>query len=95
MFSTKNYEYDCTRKCNLRAHGNVITSALTKRSVEDDKLAAFVAKYCCNFADNVDELVVYSIVILKQIAITYIINREDLLFIWLPQLIGMLCWNGF
>lgn len=57
MFNPKNYEYDCTSKCRLRLHGNAITSALTKRSIEDDKLAAYVAKTCCNFADILDDLV--------------------------------------
>lgn len=57
MFNPKTYEYDCTRKCRLRAHGNAITSALTKRSIEDEKLAAYVAKTCCNYADIVDDLV--------------------------------------
>lgn len=57
MFSPKNFEYDCTRKCRLREHGNVITNALTKRSMDDEKLAAYVAKTCCNFADIVDDLV--------------------------------------
>ncbi|XP_023296811.2 inhibitor of Bruton tyrosine kinase [Lucilia cuprina] len=56
MFNPKNYEYDCTRKCRLRAHGNAITSALTKRSIDDEKLAAYVAKACCNYADIVDDL---------------------------------------
>ncbi|XP_065367472.1 inhibitor of Bruton tyrosine kinase [Calliphora vicina] len=56
MFNPKNYEYDCTRKCRLRAHGNAITSALTKRSIENEKLAAYVAKTCCNYADIVDDL---------------------------------------
>lgn len=60
MFNTKNYDYDCTRKCRLRGHGNAITSALTKRSIEDDKLAAYVAKTCCNFADIVDDLVSFA-----------------------------------
>uniref|UniRef100_A0A1A9X4V3 BTB domain-containing protein n=1 Tax=Glossina brevipalpis TaxID=37001 RepID=A0A1A9X4V3_9MUSC len=56
MFNIKNYEYDCTPKCHFRLHGNQITMALTKRSIADDKLAAYVAKTCCNFADIVDDL---------------------------------------
>uniref|UniRef100_A0A1B0BRM9 BTB domain-containing protein n=1 Tax=Glossina palpalis gambiensis TaxID=67801 RepID=A0A1B0BRM9_9MUSC len=56
MFNIKNYEYDCTSKCHFRLHGNQITMALTKRSIEDEKLAAYVAKTCCNFADIVDDL---------------------------------------
>lgn len=57
MINTKNYDYDCTRKCRLRIHGNAITTALTKRSMDDNNLAAYVAKTCCNFADIVDDLV--------------------------------------
>ncbi|XP_013100750.2 inhibitor of Bruton tyrosine kinase [Stomoxys calcitrans] len=56
MFNPKNYEYDCTSKCRLRSHGNAITSALTKRSMNDEKLSAYLAKTCCNFADIVDDL---------------------------------------
>ncbi|XP_061394598.1 inhibitor of Bruton tyrosine kinase [Musca vetustissima] len=56
MFNPTNYEYDCTRNCRLREHGNAITNALTKRSIDDEKLAAYVAKTCCNFADIVDDL---------------------------------------
>lgn len=63
MFDIKNYEYDCTSKCHFRLHGNQITMALTKRSIEDEKLAAYVAKTCCNFADIVDDLVSLSAII--------------------------------
>ncbi|XP_037949451.1 inhibitor of Bruton tyrosine kinase-like [Teleopsis dalmanni] len=56
MFNIKNYEYDCTIKCNCRQHANAITAALTKRSISNEKLAAFIAKTCRNFADNVDDL---------------------------------------
>lgn len=61
MFNPKNYEYDCTRKCRLTAHGNAITSALTKRSIENEELAAYLAKTCCNYADILDEWVCFKI----------------------------------
>ncbi|KAH8400712.1 hypothetical protein KR009_000515 [Drosophila setifemur] len=47
---------DCTAKCRLRQHGNIITAALTKRSIPNDKLAAFLAKTCGNFANILDDL---------------------------------------
>ncbi|XP_055593249.1 inhibitor of Bruton tyrosine kinase-like [Uranotaenia lowii] len=49
------YEYECTRKCRLPEHGNGITAALTKRSISDELLAAFVAKFCRNFAEILDD----------------------------------------
>lgn len=57
MSNVKNYEHDCTRKCRCRQHGNEITAALSKRSIESENLAAFIAKTCCNFPDIVDDLV--------------------------------------
>ncbi|XP_036330764.1 inhibitor of Bruton tyrosine kinase [Rhagoletis pomonella] len=52
----KNYEYDCTRKCRWVQHGNCITAALTKRSIGDEQLGAFIAKTCANYTDIVDDL---------------------------------------
>ncbi|XP_062547692.1 inhibitor of Bruton tyrosine kinase [Armigeres subalbatus] len=54
-FSISNYDYECTRKCHLSLHGNAITAALTKKSVSDELLAAYVAKVCRNFADILDD----------------------------------------
>ncbi|XP_052871018.1 inhibitor of Bruton tyrosine kinase-like, partial [Anopheles cruzii] len=51
-FTSNTDDYECTAKCN---HGNAITAALTKRSVPDKQLAAFVAKTCRNFANVIDE----------------------------------------
>lgn len=57
-FTSKNYEYDCTRKCRYVEHGNRITAALTKRSIGDDYLGAYIAKTCANYIDIVDDLVI-------------------------------------
>uniref|UniRef100_A0A0A1XIP7 Inhibitor of Bruton tyrosine kinase n=1 Tax=Zeugodacus cucurbitae TaxID=28588 RepID=A0A0A1XIP7_ZEUCU len=55
-FTPKNYEYDCTRKCRYVEHANRITAALTKRSIEDEYLGAYIAKTCANYTDIVDDL---------------------------------------
>uniref|UniRef100_A0A2M4AFK3 BTB domain-containing protein n=2 Tax=Anopheles triannulatus TaxID=58253 RepID=A0A2M4AFK3_9DIPT len=55
IFTISNYEYDCTKRCRLVSHGNAITAALTKRSVSDEQLAAYIAKTCRNFANILDE----------------------------------------
>ncbi|XP_039954070.1 inhibitor of Bruton tyrosine kinase [Bactrocera tryoni] len=55
-FTSKNYEYDCTRKCRHVEHGNKITAALTKRSIDDEHLGAYIAKTCANYTDIVDDL---------------------------------------
>lgn len=54
MFTINTYEYDCTKKCKNQNHGSSITNALTKRSITDEKLAAFIAKTCRNFAEVLD-----------------------------------------
>lgn len=56
MSALKNHEYDCTAKCRQRQHGNCITAALTKRSIDDQKLATFIAKTCANFCNIPDYL---------------------------------------
>ncbi|EDW02415.1 GH21979 [Drosophila grimshawi] len=56
MSALKNQDYDCTAKCRRRQHGNCITAALTKRSIDDQHLAAFVAKSCANFSNIHDYL---------------------------------------
>lgn len=56
MSALKNQEYDCTAKCRQQQHGNCITAALTKRSIDDHKLAAFIAKTCANFSNIRDYL---------------------------------------
>ncbi|ALC41431.1 CG8060 [Drosophila busckii] len=56
MSALKNQEYDCTAKCRQRQHGNILTAALTKRSIDDGNLAAFVAKTCANFSNIRDYL---------------------------------------
>ncbi|KAM8711354.1 hypothetical protein ACLKA7_000488 [Drosophila subpalustris] len=56
MSAVKNQEYDCTVKCRQRQHGNSITAAITKRSMDDQHLAAFIAKTCANFSNIRDYL---------------------------------------
>lgn len=56
MSAVKNQEYDCTAKCRQREHGNNITAALTKRCIDDQNLAAFIAKTCANFSNIRDYL---------------------------------------
>ncbi|XP_017866421.1 PREDICTED: inhibitor of Bruton tyrosine kinase isoform X1 [Drosophila arizonae] len=56
MSALRNHEYDCTAKCRQRQHGNCITAALTKRSIDDQKLATFIAKTCANFCNIPDYL---------------------------------------
>ncbi|KAH8369839.1 hypothetical protein KR093_001095 [Drosophila rubida] len=56
MSALKNHEYDCTIKCRQRQHGNIITAALTKRSIDDQQLSAFIAKTCANFSNIRDYL---------------------------------------
>nr|XP_016929755.1 inhibitor of Bruton tyrosine kinase [Drosophila suzukii] len=56
MSAARTQEYDCTTKCRHRQHGNTITAALTKRSIDHQKLAAFIFKTCGNFANILDDL---------------------------------------
>ncbi|XP_028158186.1 inhibitor of Bruton tyrosine kinase [Ostrinia furnacalis] len=42
-------EVDCTRRCKSRSHGQALTSAITKRSIGDEKLACFIRATCANF----------------------------------------------
>ncbi|KAH8253689.1 hypothetical protein KR032_006546 [Drosophila birchii] len=56
MSAARSQEYDCTTKCRRRQHGNSITAALTKRSIDNQKLAAFIFKTCGNFANILDDL---------------------------------------
>ncbi|XP_055639005.1 inhibitor of Bruton tyrosine kinase [Toxorhynchites rutilus septentrionalis] len=53
--SINNYDYECTKRCHLVRHGNAITAALTKKAISDELLAAFIAKYCRNFSEILDE----------------------------------------
>lgn len=42
-------EVDCTKWCRSRKHGQIITSAITKRSISDKELASFIKGTCANF----------------------------------------------
>ncbi|CAH0713197.1 unnamed protein product, partial [Brenthis ino] len=50
----KTIEVDCTRHCKSRIHGQVLTSAITKRSISDESLASFIKSTCANFAKAFD-----------------------------------------
>ncbi|XP_077287148.1 inhibitor of Bruton tyrosine kinase [Arctopsyche grandis] len=47
-------EFDCTRLCNSRQHGSLLTSAVTKRAVSDAALASFFRCSCYNFLHILD-----------------------------------------
>lgn len=47
-------ELDCTKRCRSRLHGQILTSALTKRSVTDESLASFIRGTCANFIQAFD-----------------------------------------
>lgn len=59
MFTINNYDYECTKKCRNPDHGKIINDAITKRSIDNDQLAAFIAKSCRNFSGVVDYEVSY------------------------------------
>ncbi|XP_055309724.1 inhibitor of Bruton tyrosine kinase [Sitodiplosis mosellana] len=55
MFNIANYSYEnCGKKCKNPDHGERINSVLMKNSIADDKIAAFIAKTCRNFAHVAD-----------------------------------------
>ncbi|XP_037294950.1 inhibitor of Bruton tyrosine kinase isoform X1 [Manduca sexta] len=47
-------EVDCTIRCKSRAHGQVLTGAITKRSLTDEALASFIKATCANFIKAFD-----------------------------------------
>lgn len=50
-----NYSYEnCGKKCKNPEHGERINSVLIKNSLADEKIAAFIAKTCKNFAHVTD-----------------------------------------
>lgn len=64
MFNISNYAYEnCGKKCKSLEHGERITSVLVNNSLADEKLAAFIAKTCRNFAHILDHQVCISILI--------------------------------
>lgn len=55
MFNITNYSYEnCGKKCKNPEHGERINSVLIKNSIADEKIAAFIAKTCKNFAHIAD-----------------------------------------
>lgn len=71
MFTINNYNYECTKQCKNKSHGRIINSAISKRSstICDEKLAAFVAKSCRNFANITDDEVILLIWLLTNVCI--------------------------
>ncbi|CAK1584728.1 unnamed protein product [Parnassius mnemosyne] len=49
-----NVDIDCTRRCRSRSHGQALTSAITKRSVNDESLASYIKATCANFTKAFD-----------------------------------------
>ncbi|KPJ10509.1 Inhibitor of Bruton tyrosine kinase [Papilio machaon] len=49
-----NVDVDCTRRCRSKSHGQALTSAITKRSVNDESLASFIKATCANFTKAFD-----------------------------------------
>lgn len=56
MFNSSDY-YECTKKCKHTPHGNLITSAITKRSIDETYLISYISKICRNFLENTDDKV--------------------------------------
>lgn len=51
MFTISNYSYDCLKNCRSRDHGETVArNVLHRKNASDEKLAAFIAKSCKNFA---------------------------------------------
>lgn len=45
---------DCTNNCKSIQHGEIITSAISKRSVSDEDLCAFLNYTCCKCESVID-----------------------------------------
>lgn len=55
MFNISNYLYEnCNKKCKNVEHGDRISNVLIKNTLSDEKIAAFIAKTCRNFANILD-----------------------------------------
>ncbi|XP_059059647.1 inhibitor of Bruton tyrosine kinase [Achroia grisella] len=52
--SKNKIDVDCTRRCRSRNHGEMLTSAITKRSKSDQSLACFIKATCANFVKAFD-----------------------------------------
>lgn len=61
MFTIANYPYEnCTKKCKNSEHGDRINRVLVNESISDERLAAYIAKTCKNFARVQDHQVIIS-----------------------------------
>ncbi|KAG5683125.1 hypothetical protein PVAND_012425 [Polypedilum vanderplanki] len=47
-------DHDCTINCKLTQHGNLITAALTKHQIDEEKLIKFLVLTCKNFSKICD-----------------------------------------
>lgn len=55
MFNISNYPHEnCGKKCKNPEHGERINSVLVRSSISAEKIAAFIAKTCRNFANVLD-----------------------------------------
>lgn len=82
MFTINNYDYDCTKKCRNPEHGKIINCAITKRSIENELLAAFIAKTCRNFSGITDyEVSLFRYIPKNLITKKCLIFRGELLYI--------------
>lgn len=108
MFTINNYNYECTKQCKNKSHGRIINAAISKRPsislVCDEKLAAFIAKSCRNFANITDDEVRKydrSMITVHQSnrlynvdVVPFIYSRVIRHFTLPPLRTVMLSWNG-
>jgi hypothetical protein len=47
-------DHDCTINCKLVQHGNLITAALTKHDIDEEKLIKYLVLSCKNFSKICD-----------------------------------------
>lgn len=55
--SSTSADFECTRKCKNVVHGNLITSAITKRAIDETLLISYLTKICRNVLENTDDKV--------------------------------------
>lgn len=67
MFTISNYNYDCLKNCRSREHGETVArNVLHRKNTTDEKLAAFIAKSCKNFAGIDFEVCAFTLLYLSQ-----------------------------
>lgn len=55
MLTIKKLNNTCSKKCKDLEHATSINKAIWESSLTDEKLAAFIAKRCENFAEIIGE----------------------------------------